>query len=444
MGVARSPVRPDSADSTPRPGRLDVYWMPAVVGGGWGDIAEVLDAGRTLERAGFPGTLYRAADRPLPKSLDGPWDWRGVARRSTIEPRADRALTISPNWGVSAAPDRPGRLGRGGVWSVEAERIERAYGPAKTLHVSLEEFARTLTSREENAERWREGGTRARPLARLRSGEAFRSDTEEFHEAFRRFRAFDRPNILHLFQGFGPSPRFTQEFPEAVEVGPLWPVPTAAPARGGKRPAPAEWVWYASPSSSSRLASAVADGLRGTGLTRVRVRSPRPFSLPSVPSVAWSVERPMDLAGWSARFRGAAVRIVTGSRTLLEALQVGGPFLYFNGVLGVGSRTHRHRPEKIRALLADWRREGVSADLCRDLEDFSRARRVAEVVRRAASEPRWGRAFPRGWRPSGYRPERADAGKFLVAVARSFASGRESSELLVGAIRSGRRLPNYE
>ncbi|MFI5414812.1 MAG: hypothetical protein ACHQ16_03995 [Candidatus Lutacidiplasmatales archaeon] len=418
--------------------------MPAVVGGGWGDIAEVLDAGRTLERAGFPGTVYRTAGRPLPKSLDGPWDWSGVARRSTMAPRADRALTITPNWGVTAAPDRPGRLGRGGVWSVEAERIERAYGATRTLHVSLEEFARTLTSREENAERWREGGMRARPIARLRTRAAFRRDAEEFHEAFRRFRAFDRPNILHLFQGFGPSPQFTREFPEVVEVGPLWPVPTASSVQRGERVRSTEWVWYASPASSARLADAVAAGLQGTGVSRVRVRSPRPMTFASVPSLAWSVERPMDSADWNARFRGAALRIVTGSRTLLEALQVGGPFLYFNGVLGEGSRTHRHRPEKIQALLAAWRREGVAADLCRDLDAFSRARRVAPVVRRAATESGWGRSFPRRWRPSGYRPDRADAGRLLVAVARSFASAGESSEALVGAIRGGRRLPNYE
>ncbi|MCI4324997.1 MAG: hypothetical protein L3K00_03815 [Thermoplasmata archaeon] len=415
--------------------------MPAVVGGGWGDIAEVLDAGRTLASAGYPVALYRAPGRPLPPAVEGPWDWTEIERRSVLSPSAPSALTVSPNWGVSAAPDRPGRLGRGGVWSVEAAAIEREYGPTRTLHVSLEEFARTLPSREENAERWREGGTPAKTIRTLRRGAPFRRDTTEFHDAFRTFRAFDRPNLLHLFQGFAPTPGFSREFPEAVQVGPLWPFP-APPAGRLRTPRGRwEWVWYASPSSSPRLVSAVDRGLAGSGVRRVGVRSPRTISVPSDGTVAWSVDAPARSGDWERRFRSAELRIVTGSRTLLEALRVGGPFLYFNGVLGTGGRTHRHRPEKIRALLSVWKSDGVSLRLRRDLDSFSAARRVEEVVRAAATDPTWSADFPERWGPSGYPPDRSDAGGFLVRVAHAFAAGSETSADLVGALRSGRRLP---
>jgi hypothetical protein len=444
MGAARSPDRPASPDRVAPIGGLDVYLLPAVVGGGWGDITEVLDAGRTLQRAGFLPTLYRAADRPLPRSVDGPWDWDGIVRRSTIAPTHARALTISANWGVSAAPDRPGRLGRGGVWSVEAERIERSYGPRRTIHVSLEEFARTLTSREENQERWREGGESSRRVARRRTGAAFRRDTQEFHDAFRLFRGFDLPNVLHLFQGFEPAPPFVREFPEAVEIGPLWPLERPTHRRASPRRSRDAWVWYASPSTSDRLVRPIDRGLSRSPVRVVRIRSPRPLVLPSMSAVRWSLEAPMAPASWNRRFEGAALRIVTGSRTLLEALAVGGPFLYYNGVLGQGRRSHRHRPEKIRSLLSAWKADGVSQRLRRDLADFSRGRRVEPIVRAAAADEAWGRGFPHRWRPSAYPTDRRDGGRFLVAVARSFASEGMGSEELVGSIRAGRSVPSLD
>jgi hypothetical protein len=443
MGAARSPDRPPPRRPARRPNGLDVYLMPAVVGGGWGDVAEVLDAGRTLAAAGHRVTLYRAPGRPLPSAVDGPWNWAGIDRRSAISPSSPRALTVSPNWGVSAAPDRPGRLGRGGVWSVESAAIEQAYGSTRTLHVSLEEFARTLPSREENAERWREGGAGAAKIRELRTGARFARDAAEFHDAFRTFRAFDRPNLLHLFQGFAPAPAFSREFPEAVQVGPLWPFPPPSTSRGAGRREDREWVWYASPASSDRLVASVDRGLAGSRIQRIRLRSPRTMRVPSGGKVEWSVDASTEAEEWRERFASAGLRVVTGSRTLLEALQVGGPFLYYNGTLGAGRRTHRHRPEKIRALLGAWRAEGVSFRIRRDLDAFSSARRVEEVVRVAATDASWRSEFPRRWRPTGYPSERGDAGAFLAAVAGAFAEGSESAAELVGALRAGRRLRWY-
>jgi hypothetical protein len=409
--------------------------LPAVVGGGLGDIAEVLDAGRVLRHGGFPTILFRPAGRPAPRDLDGPWGFEGVERRTTLAPHARRALTVTPNWGVSAAPDRPGALGRGGVWSEEAEAIERRYGRDATVHVSLEEFARTLTSREENAERWREGGRTAREIRRLRRTAAFAKDVERFHREFRRFRGFDRPNVLHLFQTFRPRAAFAREFPEAVQVGPIWPAPAVRPHRSAR--ASVDWVWYASPSSSAKSVAEIDRGLRGSPVRGLTVRSPRALPIPRDSPVRWSVEPARSPAVWGERFAAASLRIVTGSRTLLEALALGGPFLYDNGVLGGGRRRHRHRPEKIRSLLAGWRSRGESPTVLRDLDSFSRGRRVASVVRAAATDPEWSRRFPRLPPVDGFPNDRRDGGAYLLRVARAFATDRETSTELVRRLREG-------
>ena len=417
---------------------VDVYLFPAVVGGGLGDIEEVLAAGRHLHRAGFLLTLYREGGRPLPPHVTGPWEWPPVERRKRIRRRARTALTVAPSWGVSAGPSRPTRFGRGGPWEVEARNVERAYGPDRTLHVSLEEFARTLPSGAETRERLREGGVPARALGTRYRAARLANEVEAFRSAFRSFRGFDRPNVLHLFATFRPDPAFSREFPEAVQTGPLgsghrWPA-TANAVRPGRR----EWVWYASPASAERVAPAVVRGLAGARPSvTLYVRSPRPW--PSVPATS-GVEvatAPVAPGTWRERFRRADLRIVTGSRTLLEAMEVGGPFLYFNGVLGRGGARRRHRPEKIRAWLDLARRAGVSPALRRDLADFARGRRVAEVVRRAVrKEDGWAR-FPRALSPSGFSGPRRDAGRVVVELARELAGpGARSSELVARWRRS--------
>jgi hypothetical protein len=412
------------------PGAVDVYLLPAVVGGGVGDIDEVLTAGRRLARAGFPLLLYRRTGRPLPPAVDGPWDWPPVERRSRLAPRAPRALTVAPAWGVVAAPARNEAFGRPGPWAAEAADVERAYGPEATVHVSLEEFARTLTPREETAERLREGGIRGRERpARLARAEAA-GEVEEFRRAYRTFRAFDRANVLGLFASFRYDRPFAREFPEAVQTGPLWPARRGASRprrRNGRR-----WVWYASPASASTIAPAVFAGLRAaTARPTLLVRSPRPWpTIASAPGVERrSTPQPADR--WRREFREADLRIVTGSRTLLEALEGGGPFLYFNGVLGTGRSRRRHRPEKIVELLHLARRAGWAEELVRDLDAFSRGRRVAEVVARAATgRGPWSR-FPPRPAPVGFAPGFEDAGEVLVRIARELAEpGRTATELV--------------
>jgi len=417
---------------------VDVYLFPAVVGGGLGDIEEVLAAGRHLARAGFRPILYRDSGRPLPPSVEGPWDWPPVERRVRIERRSRAALTVSPSWGVSAGPSRPGRFGRGGPWEVESRNVEGAYGPERTLHVSLEEFARTLPARAETRERLREGGVPARAIApRLKLAEAAK-EVDAFRAAFRSFRGFDRPNVLHLFATFRPDSRFAREFPEAVQTGPL----SSGRGTGPSTPGPGEpagrreWVWYASPASAERIAPEVLAGLAGIRpRVNLYVRSPREW--PSVRGRAGLriMTKPVSPATWRSRFRRAELRIVTGSRTLLEAMEVGGPFLYFNGVLGSGAHRRLHRPEKLHAWLALAHQAGVSRTLRTDLADFARGRRVAEVVRRAARrEDGWAR-FPRELAPLALPPDRRDAGAVVVAVARELSQPNARANAIVSRWR---------
>jgi hypothetical protein len=405
-----------------------------VVGGGLGDIEEVLCAGRRLAANGFSITLLRLHDRPLPPSVSGPWEWPPHRRIGRLRRVGAVALTISAGWGITAAPARAEPFGRAGPWAVECSEIEARYGPERTVHVSFEEFARTLTSRQQTAERWREGGV---PVAAIAHRLAEHRDREisVFEDAYRKFRAFGRANVLHLYATFQFDASFARAFPEAVQTGPLWPhIGWPRRPRSRRR----EWVWYASPATSERLIPEVAAGLDSSRSTpHLWIRTPRPFRKDPSNRNVTVLPGPMDAWRWRRRFVSADVRIVTGSRTLLEALELGRPFLYFNGLLGSGSRTRRHRPEKIASLLRLWRSEGVGAPWCRDLSDFSRGRRVREIVRRVANrEASWSR-FSGRTRARGFRPPFDDAGALVVAVARTLRRNTATSDELVSRIRAG-------
>ena len=421
---------------------VDVYLLPAVIGGGLGDIEEVLAAGRRLARAGFRIRLYRRSAHPLPRAVDGPWDWPPHRRVRRLHPAARAALTITPAWGVSAAPRRPGPLGHPGPWAEEIADIERAYGADWVLHISLEEFARTLGARAETRERLREGGVRARAIPPRLALAQRRGEVDVYRAAYERFRAFDRPNVLALFATFERSRSFAREFPQAVQTGPLWPN-RYRPVRfriPRNRVAGRQWVWYASPASAERIAPEV---LRGLATLRPRVhlwvRSSRPWtSVPADPHLT-RADRPVGPTAWRRRFARADLRIVTGSRTLLEALEIGGPFLYFNGVLGSGSSARRHRPEKIDALERFGRRRGVPGSLLRDLARFARGEDIEGVVRRIARRPTgWDRLSRLALR-SAFAPPFDDAGSLIVAVARTLERRRGDAP---GVVRWARQRAN--
>ncbi|MGI0155693.1 MAG: hypothetical protein ACREDE_06120, partial [Thermoplasmata archaeon] len=240
------------------------------------------------------------------------------------------------------------------------------------------------------------------------------------------------------FTTFRADPGFAREFPHAVQTGPLWPRRfRPAPGRAGERRR-REWVWYASPASAVRIASAVVAGLADARPpVHLYLRTGRPWSMPLPADRVEVAHGPIDPVRWHRRWASAELRIVTGSRTLLEAIEHGGPFLYFNGVLGTGARQRRHRPEKVVALLDVARSAGVSASLRRDLADFASGRRVEPVVRAAVSRADGWRRFPRTFRTVGFRPPYDDAGHLLGALARSLARDPSGAEALVARVRSG-------
>jgi hypothetical protein len=410
---------------------LEVYLFPAVLGGGLGDLEEVDTAARHLAHQGWPLLLYRTNGRPIPRGAARGARAVPVHRIPRLRPRAPLALTLSMDWGVTAAPERPGALGRPGPWAVESHEIEQRYGPGRVLHVSLGEFARTLTSREQVAERYREGG---RPLRWIRdrlSTPSAKREIEETHRLFARFRAFEKPEALHLFPTFHDPTRFRREFSSAVPTGPLW----GEPFRPVGIPRTRSWLWYASPASAVRLLPAFGQlGPRLRHPIEILLRSPRDTALPpDSRSLRWRTLPPLERTEWRREFARASLRIVTGGRSLLEALQVGGPFLYFNGVTGSGRAVRQHRPEKLRSLLRAWRAEGSARPLWQDLSEFARARNVLAILERASERPEWSAAFPRRPPTTPYPSPYDSAGALLLRIAARFASGRDAPTVVLEA-----------
>lgn len=413
---------------------VDVYALPTAIGGGAGDIVEVLEASRWVERSGTPVFLFRGPGRPLPAGVEGRWPARRVVHR--LLRKHPRAVTLSAQFGVTAEEERSGPLGRPGPWAPEAAAIEATYGVEATLHLSFEEFARTLTAPQQVDERYREGGVAAGDPRRPRSGAARRAEVEVARAAYRRFRSFDRPNLLTIFPTFVRSPGFAREFPESVQAGPLR--PADASSTWSPRSGPRRVVWYASPASSDRLVPGLADAMdHMPGGFHLRMRSSRPLPFPvrSRPNVAQiPVQGDRE---WGREWDQARLVIVTGSRSLLEVLHRRVPFLYFNGVSGTAARTRRHRPEKILGLLTLLQLSGASAQLRRDLDRFSRAQSVEAIVRRAlAGPPRRAQAWP--W-SIGFPPAFRSAERLVVELVGRFGRSEATAPELVRAVRTESR-----
>ena len=429
----RDPARPH------RP-PVDVYLMPAIVGGGRGDVEEVLLVGRALARRGHRVLIARS--RPLPLLQDRSLDWTGIVRVPRPTPRAAKAVTISSQFGVTASDARPGPLGAAGPWAVERAAIDRAYGPDRVLHVSLEEFQRGRPARYLAEERYREGGRTARSRQSMRSSRAFRQEVAEFVRLYRKFRAFDVSDLLTIFPSFLPSRTFGREFPESVQSGPLWPEPLGHRRQRSPR-GPVRVLWYASPSTSDRLAPRL---LRALGAqprpVELTVRSPRPLPLTPPRNVAILAPTARSPSAWQRTWAGTDFAIVTGTRSLLEAIRWGVPFLYFNGILGRGAAARRHRPEKIEGLVEFLRRSGVAPALRRDLAQFSRLQGLEAIVARSlAGRPPLPGSFPRQV-ARGFPPPFGDGITTVADLVQRFAAGRGGARALVREVRAeSRRRP---
>ena len=359
-------------------------------------------------------------------------------------------MTIISSFGVTARPSLPGPLGRAGPWAPAVAEIEALYGPDQVVHLSLEEFGRNLPAAQAEAERWREGGRSLREIRRLRASRRWGPSVARMRRLYRRYRALDVPNLLHLIPTFRGSRAFRRDYPEMLECGPLAAPPPPGPRAPG-RPTPrgrrtsADWIWYASPATAPQLIPGLLEGTRRAGRPLVlhwrSSRSPPEVDAGGGLRVVIEPRRPRP--SWERRFRAAELRIVTGSRSLLEALEIGGPFLYFNGAGGTGAARHPHRPEKLRGLLDAWRRAGVSATLRGDLSDFARVRRVPEIVERALVDPRWSAAFPQRPPPVSFRPPFDRTVTLLGTLAREWAGSSEGAPEFVRRWRvAGNRMPS--
>ena len=372
---------------------------------------------------------------------DRSFDWTGIRRVRAITPTGPNAVTISSQFGVTAADARDEPLGRAGPWTEVRARIDRAYGPGRVLHVSLEE----LPGPGPPPSSPRSGG--GSPAGRSANGDG---------GAARRFPAGRWPsssvstgssapsivpNVLALFPTFRRSARFASEFPETVQVGPIWPEAIVR-VRGAHRTGALRVLWYASPSTSARLLPRLMEGLSTSPRpVHLRVRSPRPLGLESNPRVKVELLGKESPAAWRNGRATTDLAIVTGSRSLLEAIDGRVPFLYFNGVMGRGSSARRHRPEKLLSLLAILRVAGVASSVRRDLADFARMRRVEDIVRRGARGtaplgPRLRRTIERAF-PDPFQ----DGGRLIRTVVGRFDSAGSSGADLVAAVRRESRHP---
>lgn len=427
-------------EPTPIAPAVDVYLFPAVVGGGRGDIEEVLTLGRRLAGTGAPVFLYRARGRALPRGVAEPFDWPPHARVAEPVGGSARALTVATQFGTTAESERPGPLGHPGPWAYEREEVERRYGPGAVLHVSVEEFARARPLRWLAEERWREGGLAAAEIARRRPSRAAQRDRARFRRLYRRFRSFDRSDLLSLFPGFLPSRAFEREFPESVQCGPIAPWPRPPVSRPSPPHRSLQVLWYASPASSDRIASLVVEGLERMGRrTTLILRAPHAPAVEGTPHVRIAREPPIRPVAWESRWSSGDLAITTGSRTLLEALARGVPFLYFNGLLETGRRTRRHRPEKLVELVRWLALDGVPDRVRADLLDFGRGRAVAEVVARAATDPQWRSAFRPRQPGRAYAPGFEEAGALVVSVARRWADPSTERSSLLKELRAASR-----
>jgi hypothetical protein len=422
-----------------------VYLLPTIVGGGRGDIEEIRAAAFAIRGPGVRLHLYRPAGMVWPVGAREVRSWSVDRVERTLRIEGDRALTISAAFGVTAAAGHPGRFGRAGPWAGTVRALESLYGAGRVLHLSLEEFGRNLSAAQQESERWREGGRTGKELRVLRARADWTGRVARMRRLYRKYRALDRANLLVVIPTFLPSRSYRREFPEVIQCGPIPPPPPARrpmlpnPAAGSSR-APANWFWYASPSTSPALIPGLRRGSEAARRRlRLTVRSPRPFPSGSF-GEQLSIRRvdPLAARGWDRIFRGSDLRIVTGSRSLLEALELGGPFLYYNGAGGRGAARRAHRPEKIRGLLELWRRAGVAASLRADLRDFARGRRVGPIVLRALTEPGWRKTFPERPLPTGFPEPYGGGDRLLRAIVADWSEGEPDSPRFARRWRSFR------
>ena len=446
-------LRPPPARRPPLP----VYVFPCRIQQGLGEWVETGRAVRLLPQAGLPlyhlrsprpeGELRRDPRAiPLDPSRKGPEPFPPVrALDAPIE--APRAVAVVTWFGVTGRREDAGGDPMPGTLADRFERLERSH-PGGLLILSLEEFGTARTSREAVTEGLRQAGfsrERIRRTLRLAGGE---DRLRRYREAFRRARAGERDDVLHLFPELSPSLPALREFPFALPVGPFSPP-------GGRRPRSPppsrerlRVVWYASASSAPWLLGPMVRALGHLSRPVELLVRPGPAWGPSVtpptraPCVRVTEVGPEGRGRWARRLRSADLRVVGGSQSLVEALWEGVPFLYFNGALPTPSgRSVGFRREKLLSLLRGLTSVPGTRPVARDLRAFADLRGVSGVVRRAALSPGWRSRCARlgeGAR-KGFPPALREGERYLADLVRSFQGTEESVPTFVERVRKSHR-----
>jgi hypothetical protein len=438
--------------------RRPVYVFPVRIQQGWGDVQEMAGAAWALAdpRLGFE-LLHLAPDgrasvrpdrraEPIDPRRAGPIRFPPI--QTVREPVGDgsRAVVLATWWGTTARRRDAEGGPLPGTLEPEVERVRLAHGAGSTLVVSLEEFGSDQTSHDALDEGMRQAGWGPRKRAAQLSSALGRREMARYRRAFELARAAEREDVLHLTATFCPDPRALREFPFLIPVGPFRAPdalhPLGPSARGPPKGA-ARVVWYASPASSPAFARLLLPALQETGSpVELAVRG-GPWADPW-PELGGEQVRTRMLpalsgSSWSARWRGADLRIATGSQSLVQAVELAGPLLYFNGLVqGPGETPRGFRREKLQALLRGLRRAGAPPGVLRDLENFADGRRVGPIVRRAMGSAVWRGSLSRALArlPLGLPEPRREGGRFLCETLRSFFGEEEAVPDFVRRVRT--------
>jgi hypothetical protein len=437
-----------------------LYLMPSRIGRGWGDVSELARFARALSRtsrtvAWVPPTAIPRSD-PRVEPVDPartPLPFPPLQRWS--QPRGKgSAVVLITWWGVTGRRvDEQGRP-LPGPWASTLEVVRAHHGRDRTLVVSLEEFASARTAREVLTQMLWSSGERAQEVPAHLSGPEGTEFLERYRRAYRTYRGLSAPHVLHVVTSFRFDEGAWREFPEMLQVGPAW----GHPPRRAFTVTSGRWriLWYASPPSSLPFARRLTLALRTLKKPmELHIRGAlggECGSLASGPARGLEIRfhRELRETAWRRLRQGCRLIITTGSQSLLECLDRGQPFLYFNGIRRTRRGWRPDRPEKIESLLRA--REGIGADatVSRDLRDFAAGRNLRRVLGRALMDPLWRADVVR--RPSvGMFPlEAADGGLFVARLLRRFETFSGPVDLFVQrereryrqAVRDPRRPPD--
>lgn len=437
-------------DGFPR-ARPPVYLFPCRIQEGWGDVAEFSRVAWALYRAGFPlvgEDPGRGRGRMDPRVVPlDPREAGPVVPFPPLHPPRDvplrgRAILLATWWGLSCRTEDDEGDPVPGPWASSVTSVIRHRTPEEVLTVSLEEFGSAVPSRTFLSRQLATAGWSPGRVLRYMGSPQGKEHLFRYVSAFRRYRGASSPTTLHVVSQFAPDPEAAREFPFLVQTGPAEGSPRHKEPARVPESGPLRVLWYASPPSSRDFAPPLFAALSSLGRPVdlvLRTRDPELTEGDPGPSrgslrVIPAPELPPE--AWDRLEAEAHLRIVSGSQSLVEALEDRAPFLYFNGWVRTPSGKGRpFRTEKLLSLLSARGRSPAARSVNRDLWSFAGGRDLRAILRRALLSPAW-RAEVVRRAPSRFPPRYRDMGAYVVEVARSFSREAIPSPALVARERA--------